>query len=119
LDAHFLEIQEARLSARGNDEAIVPDQPDSQAIAQSRRAGKFERIASRFGLFGKKEYLVIVEGDPLEPGLGAWFRLKIKQIVLPFYWQRTVHMHCLSRDRRDAAVEAVCRALNKNPEQWK
>ena len=74
---------------------------------------------SRWGVFGTKEYLVVVEGDPVPKGIGVWFWLKIKQMVLPFYWERTVHMLCISNAGGEPLVRAVCATAGKPVTEWK
>lgn len=69
--------------------------------------------ATRLGLTGKKKYLVIVEGDPIVTGIGPWLRLTLKELFLPFYWERTVHMLCLPKAESDDAVRAISHALGR------
>ncbi len=69
--------------------------------------------ATRRGLFKTRDYLVVVEGAPLRRGLGAWMSLKLKQIILPFYWERSVHVLHVPSAVRDPLTQAVSTALGK------
>lgn len=69
--------------------------------------------ATRLGLTGKKNYLVIVEGDPMVAGMGGWLRLSVKELILPFYWERTVHMLYLPKAESGDTLRAISRAIGR------
>jgi hypothetical protein len=57
-----------------------------------------------------KKYLCVVEGDKLKLGFVEFIFLKIKQILFPYYWERTVHMILLPKQEAEqvqATIEAA------------
>jgi hypothetical protein len=57
-----------------------------------------------------KKYLCVIEGDKLKPEFVEFIFLKIKQILFPYYWERTVHMILLPKqevEQVQAAIEAA------------
>lgn len=73
---------------------------------------------TRVGLTGKKHYVVLVEGDPIVKGLRAWLSLRVKELVLPFYWERTVHMLCLSTADREEQLRTIGQATRRPVSEW-
>jgi hypothetical protein len=76
-------------------------------------------IAKRKGLFGTRTFLVIVEGDPLKIGFTSWIASLIKHTILPFYWERSIHMLCIPGNEQDHLIRTVRAALEKSPQDWK
>lgn len=93
------------------------DRPLSPTLIPTACVSQVLRVRRR-GLTGTKEYVVVVEGRPITKGFGAWLGLKFKQIVLPFYWERTVHMLCLPKSMSDDAKIAVCSAFGRQATDW-
>jgi hypothetical protein len=72
----------------------------------------------KLSLGGVRHYLIIVEGNPIVPGIGAWWRLKMKQLILPFYWERTIHMlHIIGRDAEQVETR-IAKFLSKPVTMW-
>jgi len=76
-------------------------------------------IAKRRGLLRTNTFLVIVEGEPLKPGIRAWIASLIKHIVLPFYWERSVHMIGIPRADQDGLLEHISSALDSPAVEWR
>jgi ribosomal protein L40E len=88
------------------------ERPDYPVLIPTAGVSQFAS-ATRRRLFTQREYLVLVEGAPLRRGLGAWLSLTLKQIVLPFYWERTVHVLYVPNAVRNPLTQAVSAALGK------
>lgn len=71
-------------------------------------------LMKRRGLFVVQEFLVIVEGGALQIGLRAWLAYKIKKLVFPFYWERTIHMILLNKKDREKVIHNVYAALGRS-----
>lgn len=67
----------------------------------------------RVGLTGKRTYVVVVEGDPIAAGIGNWLVSRVKELVLPFYWERTVHILCLPKEETDNTLRAIGVAIGR------
>jgi hypothetical protein len=87
---------------------LIPKRGVSQLLLMKRR-----------GLFGVQEFLVIVEGDALQIGLGAWLAYQIKSLIFPFYWERTIHMLILTKREREKVIQNICSVLDKSVTPWK
>jgi hypothetical protein len=69
-----------------------------------------------------KKYLCVVEGDKLKPGFAEFIFLKIKQILFPYYWERTVHMILLPKkevEQVQADIEAALAVSDIDSEDTK
>lgn len=69
------------------------------------------QVARKWGLFGTQQYLLVVEGDALIPGLGEFISMKLKQIVFPYYWERTVHFFLLPKKDAESFKAEIEEAL--------
>ncbi|MBI4658918.1 MAG: hypothetical protein HY735_08750 [Verrucomicrobia bacterium] len=75
-------------------------------------------ITTKRGLFGSSQYLIIVEGDSLEPGLAVQIFGVIKRLFFPFYWERTVHVLALPTRQSDVIFQTIIGVLNKDKLVW-
>ena len=75
-------------------------------------------LTTKWGLFGKSEYLVVVEGDALEAGFNARILSFIKRLFLPFYWERTIHVLGAVKRQQGHIFQALTAALNKKELSW-
>jgi hypothetical protein len=58
-----------------------------------------------------KKYFCVVEGDKLKTGFVEFIFLKIKQNILPYYWERTVHMFLIPKEEADQVQAKLEEAL--------
>ena len=86
---------------------IVPQEAVSQLL-----------VVKKFGLLGTKTYLLVVEGDPLKRGWMEWIGAKVKQALLPFFWERTIHMIGIPSKNQEHLITALSEALGRPVEQW-
>ena len=93
------------------------DRPAAPKLIPTAGVSQVLRVRRR-GLTGTREYVVVVEGRPLAKGLGAWLGLRIKEIVLPFYWERTVHMLCLPKKASEENRVAVWESFGMPCAEW-
>jgi hypothetical protein len=77
-------------------------------------------IARRGGLFHRGEYLVVVEGEKMMGGFMNRFWSWFKKLILPFYWERTIHILHLPQDpsAQKAIIDSVSSALDRQAENW-
>lgn len=93
------------------------DRPAYPVLIPSSNLSQVHQV-TRLGLTGKKNYLVIVEGDPIVAGIGNWLRLSIKELILPFYWERTVHMLYLPKADSGETLRAISLAIGRPITNW-
>jgi hypothetical protein len=77
-------------------------------------------ISKRSGIFSKGEYLVIVEGDKIVSGSLNRFWSWFKMLILPFYWERSVHIIHLPKDtnKRQIIIDSISTTLDMQAEKW-
>ena len=88
---------------------IIPGETVSQVL-----------ISKKGGVFNRGEYLIIVEGEKLERGLIKRIKSWFKMMVLPFYWERTVHIIHLPKDTgtRQELINTFSTSLGIPAENW-
>lgn len=88
---------------------VIPSETVNQFLA-----------SKRGGIFSKGEYLIIVEGDKMVSGFMKRFWSWFKMLILPFYWERTVHTICLPKDenKKRIIIDSISMTLNKQAENW-
>ncbi|MGP8320877.1 MAG: hypothetical protein ACT6FE_00920 [Methanosarcinaceae archaeon] len=88
---------------------VIPAETVSQAL-----------ITQRGGVFNRGEYLVVVEGETMVDGMMNRFWSWFKMLILPFYWERTVHILCLPKEpnAKKAILDATQAGLGKTPKNW-
>jgi len=88
---------------------IIPAQTVSQVL-----------VTQRGGMLNSGEYLIVVEGEKLVSGFMKRFWSWFKMLMLPFYWERTVHFLCLPKDAgaKKSILDVVSSTLRRQVESW-
>ena len=88
---------------------VIPAQTVSQVL-----------VTQRGGMLNSGEYLIVVEGEKLVSGFMKRFWSWFKMLILPFYWERTVHFLCLPKDAdaKKSILDAVSSTLRRQIESW-
>ena len=88
---------------------VIPAQTVSQVL-----------VTQRGGMLNSGEYLIVVEGEKLVSGFMKRFWSWFKMLILPFYWERTVHFLCLPKDAdaKKSILDAVSSTLRRQVENW-
>ena len=78
-------------------------------------------IVKRNWFFNRGEYLIVVEGEKLVSGLMKRFSSCFFSLMLPFYWERTVHILRLPKesDAKNKIINIVSLVLKQPIQSWK
>lgn len=85
--------------------------PDLPIVIIPKWAVSEVRLVNKWSLSGSKKFLIVVEGEKLKSGFMEYLTLKFKQIVLPYYWERTVHMLMVQKKEAEQIKSAIEDAL--------
>lgn len=69
----------------------------------------------RWHLTGKKKYLVLVEGDAFEPSFNSVIFYLVMNSLLPYYWERTIHMIALPDIGSEEFIDKINTSLAPQP----